>query len=180
MGKKSPKTDASTAAAAPAADMPLSAAEMASPVLRAVGKRMRAAKKKMNRINLLEQSRADGKELNADQVHRRRSCDHDLHYTSPIVPVNAGRNAEHPVHVRFTVRPSVPAFYIIFLCNRRQRQQIVNCCVPCQLCRLVSDVCHASKYCIKLNPASYCPAITGGNASHESGHTGCYRGARQA
>ena len=73
MGKKAPKADASTAAAAPAADLPLSAAEMASPVLRAVGKRMRAAKKKLNRISQLEQNKADGKELNADQVSCRRS-----------------------------------------------------------------------------------------------------------
>lgn len=69
MGKKAPNSAAAAAPAAPAAgETPLSDAEKASPVLRAIGKRVRAAKKKLNRIAQLEQQKADGKELNADQV----------------------------------------------------------------------------------------------------------------
>ena len=69
MAKRSSKADANAATAAPAAgEAPLTDAEKASPVLRAIGKRMRAARKKLNRITQLEQQQAEGKELNADQV----------------------------------------------------------------------------------------------------------------
>ena len=69
MAKKGIKADASPAIAVPAAgEAPLTDAEKASPVLQAMGKRLRAARKKLNRITQLEQQKADGKELNADQV----------------------------------------------------------------------------------------------------------------
>lgn len=86
MANKALKADASTAAAAPAGETPLSDAEKASPVLRAVGKRMRAARKKLNRISQLEQRKADGKELNADQVSCWRSDVHNARSYSPNPP----------------------------------------------------------------------------------------------
>lgn len=78
-GKKSP--EASEPAAAPAAgdsaaatkakaDAPLSNAEKASPVLTAIGKRLRAARKRLGKIKAIEDIQGD-KELNADQVLHR-------------------------------------------------------------------------------------------------------------
>mmetsp|Transcript_11211 Transcript_11211/g.33634 ORF Transcript_11211/g.33634 Transcript_11211/m.33634 type:complete len:612 (+) Transcript_11211:95-1930(+) len=75
-GKKSP--EASEPAAAPAAgdsaaatkakaDAPLSNAEKASPVLTAIGKRLRAARKRLGKIKAIEDIQGD-KELNADQL----------------------------------------------------------------------------------------------------------------
>jgi hypothetical protein len=68
MGRKALK--AADGGAKEAADSPdqLTAAEEASPVMRAAGKRVRAYRKKLNRIAAFEQMKAEGKELNSDQV----------------------------------------------------------------------------------------------------------------
>ena len=74
MAKKGINADASIIATPLAAgEAPLCNAEKASPVLRAMDKRLRAARKKLNRITQLELQKADGKDLNADQV----SCDNE-------------------------------------------------------------------------------------------------------
>jgi len=67
MGRKAPKADAGAGTAADG-EPALTEAEKSSPVMRAVGKRVRAYRKKLNRIAAFEQMRQDGKELNSDQV----------------------------------------------------------------------------------------------------------------
>ncbi len=72
--KKSPESSEPAAADSAAttkakADAPLSNAEKASPVLTAIGKRLRAARKRLGKIKAIEDIRVE-KELNPDQVHR--------------------------------------------------------------------------------------------------------------
>ena len=72
-GKKSPEASEpaaaadSTAATKAKAEAPLSNAEKASPVLTAIGKRLRAARKRLGKIKAIEDIKGD-KELNSDQV----------------------------------------------------------------------------------------------------------------
>ena len=67
MAVQSPKANAAEAAERSKSEA-LAAAEKGSPVVTLLGKRIRAAKKRLGKIESMEKLRDSGKPMNADQV----------------------------------------------------------------------------------------------------------------
>ena len=128
--KKSPESSEPAAAAADSAattkakaDAPLSNAEKASPVLTAIGKRLRAARKRLGKIKAIEDIRVE-KELNSDQVHRSSIL--QSFFLAPIAPARPG----HVISIDFSLQPALVVAAAAIKPWQRGRDAVQLSCHP--------------------------------------------------